>query len=98
MMTVPLVLVLAATMLYVHFAAVPAVAGALRAMGAVAAGLIAGTALKLAPGLRANPIGWVGCALLAAAAFVLVALVRAPLVWVLVGLGSVGCALAWRRL
>jgi hypothetical protein len=59
------------------------VAGALKGMGAVAAGLIVGTALKLTPALRMNPMGGWACALLFALAFVAVALLRWPLVWVL---------------
>jgi chromate transporter len=98
MMVVPLVIVLTLTVVYVHFADYPAVAGALKGMGAVAAGLIAGTACRLASALRVNPMGVPACAGLAALAFVGVALLRWPLVWVLMGLGVVGCALAWRQL
>lgn len=97
MMTMPLAIVLALTALYTQFAALAAVAGALKGMGAVAAGMIAGTALKLAPALRANALGLPACLAFGAAAFVLVALVRAPLVWVLLALGAIACAVAaWR--
>ena len=91
MMAVPLLIVLAVTALYAHHAANPVVAGALRGMGAVAAGLIAGTGLKLAATLRSNPMGLTVCTGLLAAAFVAVALLRWPLAWVLMGLG----VLAW---
>ena len=47
MLTFPLILVLAVAVVYAQFASQPAVAGALRGMGAVAAGLIAGMGLKL---------------------------------------------------
>jgi chromate transporter len=67
-------------------------------MGAVAAGLIAGTGCRLASALRVNPMGVPACASLGALAFVAVALLRWPLVWVLIGLGAVGCVLAWRNL
>jgi chromate transporter len=67
-------------------------------MGAVAAGLIVGTALKLMSALRTNPMGIAACAVLMAPAFVSVAILRWPLVWVLLGLGTVACLLAWRRL
>jgi chromate transporter len=96
LLVVPLVIVLAVTGLYSRFASLPAVAGALKGMGAVAAGLIVGTALKLAGSLRTNPLGVPTCAALAVAVFVLVALLRVPLVWVVIGLGLVACALAWR--
>lgn len=98
MMAVPLVIVLLATALYTHYASHPAVAGALRGMAAVSAGLIVGTGCKLAVALRANilrlPVG----AFLLASTFVTVALLRWPLVWVILVLGLVACALAWARL
>ncbi|HET9023160.1 MAG TPA: chromate transporter [Burkholderiaceae bacterium] len=98
MMTLPLVIVLALTAMYVEFAQVPAVAGALRGMAAVAAGLIIGTALRLAASLRGTPIGGFAAVALAAASFVAVALLRWPLVWVLLGLGTLGMAWAWWRI
>ena len=98
MMTVPLVIVLAITVAYSHYASNPVVAGALKGMGAVAAGLFVGTALKLMSALRASPMGIPACAVLLASAFVSVAILRWPLVWVLLGLGTVACLLAWRRL
>jgi chromate transporter len=98
MITAPLLLVLALTALYSHYAQVPEVAGALRGMGAVAAGMIVGTALKLLSSLRGNPLGGIASSLLAVAAFVAIALLRWPLVWVLLGLGAIGCTLAWWRL
>ncbi len=98
MMAVPLAIVLGLTVLYGRFAMHPAVASALQGMGSVSAGLIVGTALKLAASLRHSPMGVPACLALAAAAFVLVALLRLPLVWVLLGLGLLACALAWHRL
>ncbi len=98
MMTLPLVIVLALAALYVEFAQLAAVAGALRGMAAVAAGLIIGTALRLAASLRGTPIGGVAAVTLATASFVAVALLRWPLVWVLLALGAVGMAWAWRRI
>ena len=98
MLCVPLMIVMAAASLYVEFAALPAVAGALRGMGAVAGGLIIGVALRLAASLRGTPLGGTVAFGLAAAAFVAVAWVRLPLVWVLLGLGAVGTAVAWKRM
>ena len=98
MMIVPLVIVLAITVAYAQYASNPIVAGALKGMGAVAAGLIVGTALKLMSALRASPMGIPTCAALMASAFVSVAILRWPLVWVLLGLGTIACLLAWRRL
>ncbi len=97
-MAVPLVLVLSAAALYAEFARIPAVSGALTGMGAVAAGLIVGTALKLSSALRRNPMGPATCVGLIALTFTGIALLRWPLVWVLLGLGAVSCFYAWTRL
>lgn len=98
MMSAPLAIVLVLTATYVHYAELPAVAGAVRGMGAVAGGLIIGTALRLAGSLRGTPLGGVAALVLAAASFVAVAWLRWPLVWVLLVLGSLGTAWAWRRI
>ena len=94
MMTVPLIIVLILTALYAEFASNPMVAGALKGMGAVSAGLIIGSALKLIPTLQRNPMGLPVCALIAIITFGLVALLRWPLVWVLLGLGVAACCYA----
>jgi len=98
MLSVPLVLVLVLAAIYTEFAQVPAVAGALKGMGAVAAGMIVGTALKLTPVLRANPMGKPACFAIAAVGFACIALLRWPLLWVLPVLGLGACAFAWTRL
>ena len=98
MMAVPLVLVLLVTAVYGQYALHPAVAGALKGMGAVSAGMILGTALRLASALRNNVMGVPACVALAILAFTGVALLRWPLVWVLLGLGSVACIYAWMKL
>src|SRR5512134_4160531 len=95
MMAVPLVIVLLLTAFYARYADVPAVAGALRGMGAVAAGLIIGTGIKLATVLRTSPLGVSVCLLLGASTFFAVGVMRWPLVWVLLVLGAVGIASAW---
>jgi chromate transporter len=98
MIALPLVIVLALTALYAHYSQVPAVAGALRGMGAVAAGMFVGTALRLVGGLRQNPMGVAVCAVLGVFAFAAVALLRLPLVWVLLGAGGAAWIYAYRRL
>jgi len=98
MMAVPLALVLAAAALYARFEEQAMVAGALRGMGAVAAGMILGTAFKLAASLRGNALGLPLTIGLGAACFAAIAVLRWPLVWVLLGLGAVACAFAWHRL
>jgi len=98
MMAIPLVIVLLATMIYTQYASHPAVAGALRGMAAVSAGLIIGTGCKLAAALRANPLRLPVCTVLLSSTFAAVALLRWPLVWVILALGVVACAVAWTRL
>lgn len=98
MMAAPLALVLLLAAVYNHFSDLPAVAGALRGMGAVAAGLVMATALKLLPTLKGNVLGRTGCTLLALATVVATAALRWPMLWVVLGLGSVGMGAAWRAL
>ncbi|MDB5797365.1 MAG: Chromate transporter [Paucimonas sp.] len=95
MLAAPLLVIMALALAYAHFASHPGVAGALRGMAAVAAGLIIATGLKLMPALERNPLGLVLCALLMLATFVAIALLRWPMVWVLPVLGSAGCISAW---
>lgn len=98
MMLLPLMIVLGVAAFYAQYANEPAVAGAFRGMGAVAAGLIIGTALKLANALVSNPMGLRVCALAGVAVFFAVALLRLPLVWVLLVLGTLASTYAWTRL
>ena len=98
MLTVPLVLVLLLAVVYAQFAGHPGVAGALRGMGAVAAGLIAATGLKLFGALQKNVLGMRLCIGLGVLCFVAIALLRVPLAYVLLSLGVLSCVLAYRRL
>ena len=98
MLLLPLLVVLLLALVYGQFAAHPGVAGALRGMGAVAAGLIAATGLKLLGALQASPLGVGNCMALGLACFVAIALLHWPLAWVLLGLGSSASALAYRKL
>ena len=98
MLAFPLVIVLALAALFAGVADLPQVQGALRGMGAVAAGLITATGLKLIAALKENPMGTPVCWALAAITFVAIALLRVPLVWVLLGVGSMACAWAYRQL
>ena len=97
LLLLPLLIVLSLVMLYQQAAHLPWVAGALRGMGAVAAGLIFAVAVKLAPALRSSPLGWPTAAGLVAATALMVGLLRWPMAWVVVGLGGLGMAVAsWR--
>jgi chromate transporter len=98
MMAIPLVIVLVVTGIYAEFAANPAVAGALRGMGAVSAGLIVGTGIKLVGALRENPMRMPVSSAFLIAAFAAVALLGWPLVWVILVLGAMACAFSWLRL
>jgi chromate transporter len=98
MLTFPLLVVLALALVYAQFAANAQVAGALRGMGAVAAGLITATGLRLLPALQKNVMGMPLCVALGIASFVTIAWLKLPLAWVLAGLGSIGCVAAYRKL
>ncbi len=98
MLTLPLLVVLALALVYAGFADDPKVQGALRGMGAVAAGLIMGTGLKLLPSLQKNVLGIPLSAAIGVLSFVAIALLKVPLAWVLLGLGALGCVVAYRRL
>lgn len=98
MLTVPLLVVLLLALVYAQFAGNSGVAGALRGMGAVAAGLIAATGLKLMGALKTHPLGLPICIVLAVACFAAIALLRLPLAYVLLGLGGLACTLTYRKL
>jgi chromate transporter len=98
MLLAPWGVVLLLTVAYAHYAQHPVVAGVLRGMGAVAAGLIFSTGVKLLPALRRNVLGPMLAYAFVALMFACIALLRVPLVWMLGGLGAVGFTLAWRRL
>jgi chromate transporter len=65
--------------------------GALGGIAAVAAGQIVGTVLKLAAPVKDHVLGWPACAALAAVAFAMMTWLHWPLVWVLLGLGTLTC-------
>jgi len=98
MLALPLLVVLLLAMLHARFADLPAVAGALRGMAAVSAGMIAATGLKLAASLRQHPLRWWISALLAVLCVIFVVLLRLPLAYTLLSLGSVGVACTYRVL
>ena len=98
LLAVPLLLVLLLAVAYAQYGSQPSIVGALRGMGAVAAGLIIATGIKLASALKASPLGIPLCAALGIACFAAIALLRWPLAYVLLGLGGAGCLLAYRRI
>jgi chromate transporter len=98
MLFFPLLIVLAMVVLYNGVSDIPQVQGALRGMGAVTAGLITATGLKLLPALQRNPLGRALCWLAVALTFVAIAVLCIPLVWVLLTLGVLTCFGAYRAL
>lgn len=98
MLTVPLIVVLLLTLVYAQFAQHPGLAGALRGMGAVAAGLITAAGLRLLSTLKSNPLGVPVCIAFCMGSFAAIALFRVPLLYVLPVLGGIACALAYRKL
>jgi chromate transporter len=98
MLTFPLLIVLVLVALFSGVSDLPQVQGALRGMGAVAAGLFTATGLKLISAIKKNPMGFGTCCLLAGLTFVAIAMLRLPLAWVLLGIGGVACVLAYRAI
>ncbi|HEY3634291.1 MAG TPA: chromate transporter [Caldimonas sp.] len=97
MLVVPLFIVIALTAAYAEYSRLAIVSGALRGMGAVAAGLVIATAIRLMSTLRTSRLGPLLAAAFALLTFVTVALLRWPLVWVVLGLGGIAIATAWLR-
>jgi chromate transporter len=98
MLAAPLVIVLLLAVLYGSVADTAAAQGALRGMGAVAAGLITATGIKLIAALEKSAMGLGVCIGLAVLTFVAIALLRWPLAWVLLGIGGGACLWAYRVL
>jgi chromate transporter len=98
MLVFPLMIVLAVAGLFASVADLPMAKGALKGMGAVSAGLIAAVGLKLVGALKANVMTVSVCIALAAMTFIAIAILRIPLAWVLLVLGSTAMAWAYRQL
>lgn len=95
MLTLPLLIVVALAAAYRGLADVPAVAGALRGMGAVAAGMVLAMAWQTGQSLKGNALGAMGGLVLGGAAFTAIAVLRWPLVWVLPPLALLAYGWAW---
>ena len=91
LMVAPFLIILAMGMLYTSYGNLPAVQSVLRGVAAVAAGMMVSMGLKMALVARIRNI----LCLVGIAAFVAVALLRLPLVQVLLVLAPAGIALAW---
>jgi chromate transporter len=97
-MMAPLVVVIAVTLIYTKYADYPGVIGALRGMGAVVAGLIGATGLRLLKSLRASPLQKPVCIAIVIGCFLMIAIMRWPLGYALLGLGAISCVLTYRRI
>ncbi|MEN9904411.1 MAG: hypothetical protein RLZZ555_976 [Pseudomonadota bacterium] len=98
LLALPLLLLLSLASLLGQLPWQAAIAGGLRGMGAVAAGLIAGAAFKLLLGLRQHPLGFTLIWLLASAAFAGAVCWHLPLHLMVLGLGTLSCGLTWHRI
>lgn len=96
MITAPVIVVLLLAALLAQWADAPTLQGAMRGLAAVSAGMIASLSLKMLRALRAHVLGVTTCAAIALATFVAVALLRLPLIVVLLGLGTVSVVLTYR--
>lgn len=98
MLSFPLLGVLTLAVVFAGVSDLPSVQGALRGLGAVAAGMIAATGLRLMSALNNNIMGTGVCWLLAALTFVAIGVLRLPLIWVLLGIGGPAWLWAYRQL
>jgi len=94
----PTAIVLLLAWLFAAVADTQAAQGALRGMGAVAAGLIIATGLKLIAGLPVKLLGRTLCIVLAVGTFAAMLFWHWPLLWALAVFGGVGYVWAWVQL
>lgn len=97
MLTFPLLGILVIAVVFAGVADSPVAQGALKGMGAVAAGLIAAVGLKLVKALRSNVMGVGVCTAFAAMTFIAISILRIPLAWVLLSLGMLATGWAYRQ-
>ena len=98
MLVLPCLAVLTIAALFAGVADSSLAQGALRGMGAVSAGLIAASGLRLFGALRSNVMGPAFCWAMCALTFAAVAVLHLPLAWVLLGLGVPSCTWAYWKL
>jgi chromate transporter len=89
---VPILVVVVLGMAYARFREDPLMQHAFAGLAAAAAGLLAAMVVKIARQLRGN---WLGMGI-SVAGFVMIALLRLPLLYVMLGLAAVSTLLAWR--
>jgi chromate transporter len=95
LMAAPMVIVLVLGTLYTQYSQVQAISGAVRGMGAAAAGLIGAAAIKMLYGLQRNILGKPICAALIVLTVIAIGYLRLPLITTVLGLGLPAFAFAW---
>ena len=96
MMLVPGLIVIALALVYGQLATHPVAVNAVRGMGAVSAGLITSTGLKMASSLFRNPMGRTVALGLAAVTALCMLWLHVPLLIVVLLIGGTGWVFAWR--
>jgi chromate transporter len=94
----PLIIIAVLALAFTSLQHLPVVQGALKGMGLVVVALILTTALKLIPALRTHVGGVAFCVLAVVSTFVSIAVMRFPLVWVLMVIGGLSCVWTYRRI
>ena len=98
MLCVPLLLVLVLAVLHAHYSHHPGVAGALRGMAAVSAGMLAATGIKMAGALANHPLPWWISLPVALLCVGFVVVLKLPLAYTLLILGGISVAFTYRKL
>jgi chromate transporter len=94
----PSIIVVFIALAYLNLANHPGVEGAMRGISAVVAGMFAAMGLKLGTTLKKNILSIPVCISLGVTCFVMVALLRMPLMYALLGPGLAACLLAYRKM
>jgi chromate transporter len=98
LLAAPTLLILLLAVSYSQFGAYLGVAGAIRGLGAVAAGLVFAAALKMVVALQKNVMSLPVCVFFSVVVFILVGILRLPLLVALLGVGGFSCAAAYARM
>ena len=98
LLTVPFLLTIGLVALYSEFANIAWVAGAVRGMAAVSAGLVIAAGLRLGSSLKDHVLGRAVAVAWVLIGFFLVGVLRWNLSAVLLGLGLCACCMTWRAL
>ncbi|SMC31604.1 chromate transporter [Polynucleobacter kasalickyi] len=94
----PSIVLILVAIFFEHIKDLPLVAGALKGMGAVSAGLIAGSSIKLATGLKTHPISLWGALLFSFFAFLGLVIFHLKLIVLLLTLAPICIYLTYLRI